>query len=162
MTTYEGQHDHGIPTARNVIHNPAETDSATVVQSDEARTKSEEGAAVSADAVVTEEISDRPSELTEQQNDKSASKCDETRSLTSERESKLKELQKGEPSSPCKSHGETGNPSESVPQCRLTEEQSSSQSTAKMEEIQEVCLNKVGKKPNEQQEVLSTAAAVPS
>lgn len=154
MTTYEGRHDHDIPAARTVTCNPAGTDSATIVQNDGARTKSEEGAAGSADAAIKVESSDHPSELTMRQNDEPGNKCNATRSSTLECESKSEEQQQGEPSSPCKSPGET----DSVPQSRSTEEQSKNQLTAKLEESDGVNLDEVGKKPNEQQEILSSAA----
>lgn len=162
MTTYEGQHDHDMPAARTVTRNPAGTNGATVAQNDEARIKSEEDEAVSADAAVTEEGSDRPSKLTEHQNDESEKNCDATRSSTPEHEHKLNKQEKGEPLSHCKSHGEEDKPTDSAQQDRSTEVQPNSQLAAKPEESEGAGLNKVGKKSNEQPQVLNTAAAVRS
>ncbi|OWM75440.1 hypothetical protein CDL15_Pgr021604 [Punica granatum] len=161
MTTYEGQHDHDMPAARMVTRNPAGTNGATIAQNDEGRIKSGEGEAVSADAAVREGNSDPPSKSTEQQTDKSENKCGRARSLNAEGENKSNERQEVEPSSHCESQ-ERGSPTDAVLPRGLIEEQPNSQLAAKPEESEGICHNKVGKKSNEQQQVLNTAAAVQS
>lgn len=162
MTTYEGQHDHEMPAARIVTRNSAGADGATIARTDEARMKSEEGEAVSADVAVRQESSGSPNNLTEHQNIESGNKCAATRSSTPEFESKSNLQKKDEPLRHCKSRGEGDDPTDSVPQDRLTEGQPNNQLTAKPDESEGACINKVGKKSNEQQQVLNTAAAVKS
>ncbi|KAK4792092.1 hypothetical protein SAY86_022527 [Trapa natans] len=154
MTTYESQHDHDIPAARTVTRNPTGIISPRVVQNDGAGTKPEEGTALSSDAPKREECFKDPSECPMQKTEESKNKCDVIRSSAPDLGSKSGEQLKGEPSSPCKSH--SGN--DSVLESRLIEEQSNDKMTVKLEESKGVCLDTVGIKPNELQEVMSSAA----
>ncbi|KAK4766531.1 hypothetical protein SAY87_008173 [Trapa incisa] len=69
-----------------------------------------------------------------------------------EHESKSNMQKKDEPLCHCKSRGEGDDTSESDWHERLTEGQSNNQMTAKPEESEGACINKVGKKSKEQQQ----------
>ncbi|KAK4762268.1 hypothetical protein SAY87_030152 [Trapa incisa] len=106
MTTYEGKVSMVmmIPAARTVTCNPAGSNRATVVQNDGARTKSEEGAALSADASKRGGNPKDPGEFTMHKTEESRNKCDAARISTPEPGTKSEGQLKGETPSPYQSH----------------------------------------------------------
>lgn len=52
ITTYEGQHDHTIPSARTVTHNASEADTNVTPHNGESRSETEEKEAAGLDMVV--------------------------------------------------------------------------------------------------------------